>query len=117
MDEWSVTEVISMLEGGNSQLTAFFDRHALTQQACPPPTSDLSNRVCDANGTDRTTTTAATAPTSMITRENVMRLRYKTKAALFYRMNMEQHVNTILATGPYRGREISRQNYKANVVL
>ena len=117
MDEWSVTEVISMLEGGNSQLTAFFDRHALTQQACPPPTGDPSNRLCDANGTDRTNTTAATAPTSMITRENVMRLRYKTKAALFYRMNMEQHVNTILATGPYRGREISRQNYKANVVL
>jgi Putative GTPase activating protein for Arf len=117
MDEWSVTEVISMLEGGNSQLTAFFDRHALTQQACPPPTGDPSNRVCDANGRDRSTTTAATAPTSMINRENVMRLRYKTKAALFYRMNMEQHVNTILATGPYRGREISRQNYKANVVL
>ena len=98
MDEWRVEEVISMLEGGNYQLSSFFDRHALTQQSCPP------------NGATTTTTTNDT--TTKITRENVTRLRYKTKAALFYRNNMEQHVQTILANGPYRGREVSRQNYK-----
>lgn len=85
MDEWSVTEVVSMLEGGNSQLATFFDRHELTEKAC--------------NATGKT----------MITKENVARLRYKTKAALFYRRQMEVHVDVILAAGPYRGREVSRQ--------
>lgn len=88
MDEWSVTEVVSMLEGGNSQLAAFFDRHALTEQAA------------------RQRNTAAA---SVINEENVRRLRYKTKAALFYRIHMKKHVDHILAVGPYRGREISRQ--------
>ena len=46
---------------------------------------------------------------SSITSDNVMRLRYKTKAALFYRRQMELHVANILAAGPYRGREISRR--------
>ena len=85
MDEWSVTEVVSMLEGGNSQLAAFFDRHALTEKAC-----------------------SASTGTTTITKDNVTRLRYKTKAALFYRRQMEMHVANILAAGPYRGREISR---------
>jgi Putative GTPase activating protein for Arf len=85
MDEWSVTEVVSMLEGGNSQIASFFDRHALTEKAC------RNNK-----GT-------------MITKENVTRLRYKTKAALFYRRQMEIHVANVLAAGPYRGREISRR--------
>lgn len=86
MDEWSVTEVVSMLEGGNSQLAAFFDRHALTEKAC-----------------------SASTGTTTITKDNVTRLRYKTKAALFYRRQMEIHVANILAAGPYRGREISRR--------
>jgi Putative GTPase activating protein for Arf len=85
MDEWSVTEVISMLEGGNSQIANFFERHALTESGC--------------TGTESTT----------ITKENVTRLRYKTKAALFYRRQMEMHVANVLAAGPYQGREISRR--------
>jgi hypothetical protein len=107
MDEWSVTEVVSMLEGGNSQLAAFFDRHALTERACNAKRKDMNN--------DGTTTTteppppvARTTP-SIINEENVTRLRYKTKAALFYRIHMKKHVDNILAYGPYRGREISRQ--------
>ena len=116
MDEWSVNEVISMLEGGNSQLTAFFDRHALTHHACslvtlPPSPLHGTDGRSNPNGTT-SSSVAATTTTSMINRDNVMRLRYKTKAALFYRRNMEQHVSTILNTGPYRGREISRQHYK-----
>lgn len=85
MDEWSVTEVVSMLEGGNSQIASFFDRHGLTEKECRSSTG------------------------SMITRDNVSRLRYKTKAALFYRKQMEIHVANILAAGPYSGREISRR--------
>lgn len=93
MDDWSVTEVVSMLEGGNQQIGKFFERHNLTQDTCRTnhTTEDDEN------------------PTTRITRDNVTRLRYKTKAALFYRRQMESHVANILASGPYRGREISRR--------
>jgi hypothetical protein len=86
MDEWSLEEVISMLEGGNAQLSGFFSRHALTEDAVVTKKSNC-----------------------VITRDNVMRLRYKTKAALFYRRQMELHVSKVLDAGPYRGREISRR--------
>ena len=82
MDDWSVKEVLSLLEGGNAQLSTFFERHALSQK------SNLKS--------------------SVITKENVTRLRYKTKAAQFYRQQMEVHVTKVLDSGPYRGREMSR---------
>ena len=88
MDEWSVQEVLSMLEGGNGQLTTFFARHALSVDACPDN------------------------PKKSINRDNVTRLRYKTKAAQFYREQMELHVDAVLQSGPYRGREISRRLHK-----
>jgi Putative GTPase activating protein for Arf len=83
MDEWSLEQVLAMLEGGNGQLAGFFGRHHLTTDTC-----------------------LATSKT--ITRENVTRLRYKTKAALFYRQQMNVHVSNVLEAGPYRGRETSR---------
>jgi Putative GTPase activating protein for Arf len=107
MDEWSVNEVVSMLEGGNSQLIAFFDRHALTKQTCTSPTSS----------TNANDTIIKTATSSTINRENVTRLRYKTKAAMFYRIHMEKHVTNILHAGPYRGREISRQITQNNTII
>lgn len=94
MDEWSLEEVVSMLEGGNSQLSGFFSRHALTEDAVVN-----SSKVSSTNATH----------TSSITSENVRRVRYKTKAALFYRNQMEIHVANVLHAGPYRGREISRR--------
>jgi hypothetical protein len=116
MDEWSVNEVISMLEGGNSQLSAFFERHALTEQSCTiNKTNFRSNDEINTNRTlngGDTSSSSTTTTASVITKENVTRLRHKTKAASFYRVQMEQHVHTILTTGPYRGREVSRQNYK-----
>ena len=83
MDEWSLEEVLSMLEGGNSQLANFFGRHHLSQESCPE---------------GRT-----------ITKENVTRLRYKTKAALFYRKQMELHIQKLLDGGVYQGRDHSRR--------
>jgi Putative GTPase activating protein for Arf len=94
MDEWSLEEVVSMLEGGNAQLLGFFSRHALTE-----------NAVIDSRKDSATKSSSA----SLITSENVRRLRYKTKAALFYRNQMEMHVANVLHAGPYRGREISRR--------
>lgn len=110
MDEWSATEVISMLEGGNSQIALFFDRHALTEKNCGVNSNSKESllpntAVATASNNISTTTT----PTTSITKENVTRLRYKTKAALFYRRQMEIHVATILAAGTYQGREISRR--------
>lgn len=103
MDEWSVTEVISMLEGGNHQIGNFFARHHLTKSTCTATTTPTSQEVSSAG--------AGPDDGRKITRDNVTRLRYKTKAALFYRRQMEQHVAKILANGPYRGREISRRNH------
>jgi Putative GTPase activating protein for Arf len=58
-----------------------------------------------------TTTTTTTTPSSRFTPQNVTRLRYKTKAALFYRQQMTIHVRRLLdeQSGPYRGRDFSRQ--------
>jgi len=105
MDEWSVTEVVSMLEGGNQQIGNFFSRHHLTESTCTTSTTTPTSQV-------GLSSSAGAGPDDgrKITRDNVTRLRYKTKAALFYRRQMEQHVATILANGPYRGREISRRN-------
>jgi hypothetical protein len=84
MDEWSIEEVLSMLEGGNAQLTSFFDRHHLSEHSLPEKSTTL-------------------------TKENVTRLRYKTKAAKFYRKQMELHIQKVLENAPYQGRDHSRQ--------
>ncbi|GAX25410.1 hypothetical protein FisN_5Lh512 [Fistulifera solaris] len=85
MDEWKLDEVIAMLEGGNEQLGTFFLRHALTVEACVVKKNKAINK------------------------ENVMRLRYKTKAAQFYRQQMQLHATSVLESGPYRGREMARR--------
>jgi Putative GTPase activating protein for Arf len=112
MDEWSAKEVLSMLEGGNRQLQLFFQRHYLTEDSLrlnttsqpstsqPPPP--------DHHHDDEKHHHPPPGAGGGLSRDNVQRLRYKTKAALFYRRQMEQHVQTILSTGPYRGRERSR---------
>lgn len=76
MDHWTADQVLAMLEGGNQQLQAFFDRHAM----------------------GRGSTAANT--------------RYHTKAARFYRVNMNKHVAMIAEQGSYKGREASRQQYQ-----
>jgi len=85
MDSWSHPEVLAMLEGGNSQLRDFFHRHQLGAEFC----SD------DKKGP--------------ITKENVAIMRYKTKAAMFYREQLTLHVDKVLHSGEYQGREHSRR--------
>ena len=79
MDNWSHSQVIAMLEGGNQQLNTFYDRHALSKKFM-------------ANG-----------------RVNIGDVKYKTKAALFYRDNLAIHVNNVCSLGKYMGREFSRE--------
>ena len=85
MDEWLHNEILAMLEGGNDQLQDFFSRHGLCREA-----SKSTN-----NGT--------------INKDNVTLLRYKTKAALFYRQQLSLHVAKVEEAGEYRGRTVSRR--------
>jgi len=84
MDNWTHAEVLAMLEGGNAQLGKFFSRHKLCSK--------------DVVGRD-----------GMLTSENVLWMRYKTKAALFYKEQMAVHVSKVAGLGIYKGREHSRR--------
>ncbi|MGK3756496.1 MAG: hypothetical protein ACI8RD_008810 [Bacillariaceae sp.] len=79
MDNWSYSQVLSMLEGGNEQLHNFYDRHDM----------------CDK-------------------RSRVFERRYQTKAARFYRNNMESHLSKIRQIGLWKGRAASRKAAKTN---
>ena len=74
-----------MLEGGNSQLSSFFRRHALDS-------------------------TASTFQSPQLTKENIQIMRYKTKAAEFYREQLQHHIQRIKERGPYKGRRRGNNN-------
>jgi len=126
MDHWTYREVVSMLEGGNSQLSNFFGRHALTksefekrqqkkkkleQQQRNQQQQFVSNHhrttsTIASTNTKATTTikNITTSSTKSITMENVTELRYKTKAALFYKNQLEAHVGRLLAEDPTQNK-------------
>uniref|UniRef100_A0A7S2Y3B6 Arf-GAP domain-containing protein n=1 Tax=Entomoneis paludosa TaxID=265537 RepID=A0A7S2Y3B6_9STRA len=83
MDEWSLPQILAMLEGGNAPLTTFFQRHLLCRQSCPSRSPE--------DGRSSTTSTS-TAKTRLIHADNVTQVRYRTKAALFYRQQLQVHV-------------------------
>lgn len=87
MDDWSPKHVLQMLEGGNDQLQGFFNRHHLSQEALIDNPKTAKN----------------------LSAENVTQLRYRTKAAQFYRHQLHLHAERVLAAGPYQGRELSRR--------
>lgn len=84
MDHWRYEEVIKMLEGGNRQLSSFFQRHALGRECSEFQSPHLTS-------------------------ENVSSMRYKTKAALFYRQQLDHHVHHLLSRGPYKGRRRTKR--------
>jgi Putative GTPase activating protein for Arf len=95
LDEWHVSEILSMLEGGNTQLTSFFQRHCLTPETYAKqqqqPISENSRRAA-------------------LRHDNLTKIRYKTKAALFYRQQLQAHVQQILdSNDTYSGRHAFRQ--------
>jgi hypothetical protein len=126
MDHWTYPQVIKMLEGGNQQLQSFFERHALTpttflvksKQDGTDDTILSSPTNTNTNGNNCNTTTTMTAAatatpqstnSSFLTVDNLSIMRYKTKAALFYRQQLDHHVTTIVEQQkPYRGRRKSR---------
>lgn len=92
MDSWSHVEILAMLEGGNAQLSQFFRRHSLG-----PHDSENSS------------TATVLSKSSGTTRDDMVVTRYKTKAAKFYRENLEKHIERVKVNGEYKGREVSRK--------
>lgn len=84
MDHWRYDEVVKMLEGGNRQLSTFFQRHALGREC-----SEFQS--------------------PQLTSENIASMRYKTKAALFYRQQLEHHIQHLISQGPYKGRRRTKR--------
>jgi hypothetical protein len=81
MDSWdNPSHVLSLLEGGNEQWKTFLQRHKL----------DCNTRKI--NG----------LPPGQ---KGV----YETKAALFYRENLQRHVRKVLSAGAYKGRHVWRE--------
>mmetsp|Transcript_38883 Transcript_38883/g.79509 ORF Transcript_38883/g.79509 Transcript_38883/m.79509 type:complete len:182 (-) Transcript_38883:149-694(-) len=119
MDGWSHTQILSMLEGGNDQLSGFFIRHSLSPRAADGGVSGEALAAAEAAAA----TAAAIAANHQTKRPNstirsnscgnavdeIVARRYKTKAALFYRQNLAKHVVAVAADGEYKGREAARK--------
>jgi hypothetical protein len=86
MDHFSHDEIVKMLEGGNRQLDTFFHRHSL-----------------------HTSTNAVEFQSPILNPQNISSMRYKTKAALFYRQQLDHHCTNLIARGPYKGRRRKRR--------
>mmetsp|Transcript_24844 Transcript_24844/g.58288 ORF Transcript_24844/g.58288 Transcript_24844/m.58288 type:complete len:237 (+) Transcript_24844:92-802(+) len=100
MDHWTHKEVVMMLEGGNAQLEGFFARNCLTKK-------EFQKREKITEEQQQRNRSVAPRGSLSLTSENVSELRYKTKAAVFYRSQLEAHVGRLLedpARKPYRGR-------------
>lgn len=98
MDHWSHSQIISVLEGGNEQLSTFFDRHCLSPMS--PKLQQISDFWREEDAVD-----LHPCPVASITT-----LRYMTKAALFYREELPRHVAKIISRGRYMGRNATRIN-------
>ena len=120
-----------MLEGGNDQLSGFFVRHSLSPKpAAATPTGsgpgsgnssgDEDSDVVVAKAAAAAAKAAAALSANQKPRapsrsnsfsqlDEIIYIRYKTKAALFYRENLAKHVERVAADGRYRGREAARK--------
>eukprot|EP00594_Rhizosolenia_setigera_P015728 CAMPEP_0178965884 /NCGR_PEP_ID=MMETSP0789-20121207/16589_1 /TAXON_ID=3005 /ORGANISM="Rhizosolenia setigera, Strain CCMP 1694" /LENGTH=101 /DNA_ID=CAMNT_0020651037 /DNA_START=515 /DNA_END=820 /DNA_ORIENTATION=- len=50
------------------------------------------------------------SPEELRSNPESLNMRYKTKAALFYRVNLSRHVESVISSGEYKGREVSRNH-------
>jgi len=106
MDHWTHKEVVLMLEGGNAQLGGFFARNLLTRKEFEKQeTSNHQRKQQEPPGKPK--------QPSVLTADNVESLRYKTKAAFFYKNQLEAHVERMLGDPtrrPYRGRLLDQRS-------
>ena len=100
MDHWTHKEVVMMLEGGNAQLDGFFARNCLRKK-------EFEQREKISQKQQQQKPTVPRRGSYSLTAENVSEIRYRTKAAAFYKNQLEAHVGRLLedpARKPYRGR-------------
>ena len=97
-DTWNHQQIVALLEGGNTQLRTFFHRHQL-----------LNNHV-----DSRSNPTGSNNHSLLQHQLHLYDQRYRTKAALFYKVNLKQHVAHVIYNGTYRGREYNRQQASSN---
>jgi len=113
LDHWNRRDILCMLEGGNDQLYAFFDRHGLMGNN----SSIANNGTASNNGiaVELSSTTTNTTNARVITVATTgaaaaaVPNRYTTKAASFYRQHLKGHAGRIARGGRYEGREASRR--------
>lgn len=96
MDDWSHDSILHMLEGGNEQLSKFFRRHKLDNVSSSSVSSDSDS--------DSSTINVH----SSCQKNDMTFIRYKTKAALYYREQLQAHVSKVIGDGQYEGRSVSR---------
>lgn len=106
LGEWTVRELLLMLEGGNQQLVNFFAKHKLISDDGRPLYGFRSNSLASVC-TSTSVATYATTETSR-TRTPVPEevKNYRTKAAKYYRNQLGAHVERIVDSHTYNGRDI-----------
>merc|ERR1712157_476661 len=98
MDSWNHSQILSMLEGGNHQLSKFFMRHSLGA----PEQNNSSITVENPRSKSRT---------AIRKEDDIVMNRYKTNAAKFYRQNLSKHIDRVKKSGDYKGREAWRRRW------
>ena len=91
-DTWNHQQIVSLLEGGNTQLRTFFHRHQLLNNSSTETTSCRNQQ-----------------------QQYLYNQRYQTKAALFYKVNLKQHVSNVIQNGAYRGRDYNRKQASSRI--
>ena len=80
LDSWKRKEILCMLEGGNGQLTQFFDRHGMGSSSSSQQQHQQGSPTTSGGG-------GASSPRGNVSVFN----RYKTKPASFYRQHLKSH--------------------------
>ena len=108
MDSWSHTHVLKMLEGGNDQLKQFYGRHGMDASTATKASTKASSSTGydSSSGSESSDDSSGDSPQDMVSR------RYHTKAARFYRQQLDVHVERICQQhrNGYQGRAASRNH-------
>lgn len=111
LDSWKRREILCMLEGGNGQLSSFFERHGMGSDAHGGGGGSSSTTGHGGRNQSNNSSTEESAAAPRKTTTTVQGLdRYKTKAASFYRQHLLSHAKNVAERdGLYEGREASRR--------
>lgn len=91
--QWSIADIIMMLEGGNQQVGDFLKRHS---NKTPHKLLQMSMR--SSKNLNNLGSSMVSIPPAF--------MQYRSKAAKYYREKLLDHVNNILELGVYHGKDI-----------